>query len=84
METAFDLMSFTSASSSFPCLNFCRDLELVPINSFDGDNVFIHYYEKFTCLVLFMLKFFFYAKVFIFTTTLKKFQGEDMPEAFIS
>ena len=59
METAFDLMSFTSASSSFPCLNFCRDLELVPINSFDGDNVFIHYYEKFTCLVLFMLKFFF-------------------------
>ena len=27
---------------------------------------------------------FIYAKIFIFTTTLKKFQGEDMPEAFIS
>lgn len=24
---------------------------------------------------------FIYAKIFIFTTTLKKFQGEDMPEA---
>ena len=44
------------ASSSPPHLNFRRNLELVPVKFFWWWQV-IYYYGKFTCLVLFMLKF---------------------------
>ena len=46
METAFDLLSFTSALSSLPHLNFCMDLELVPVHSFDVDKSYRKWGER--------------------------------------